>query len=382
MKRCASAFLALVGQICLASGTADAQPVVWPVAGGGNGHAYDWVPGYLPWDQAKLVASQHRYEGSQGHLATFTSQAESDFVLSNFGSLIGWIGGFQDRTAPDFAEPAGGWRWITGEPFAYTNWWTANGFPDEFQNKQQDFLRTERNFLQWDDIQNDSGGGINGYFIEYPDPMPTTGPPLPVVRDISTGYDNDGGALIADQAMDDDYTLTSSTLYTTEARSEANLPGTFIGDDAMPGSKWILLEGAAGSNQIPAGDYVFAIDVDLTGFDAAQAVIDDLVISVDNAIVEIAINGDPVFSQVPSANAGEFTFFRTIGDVGLGMFDPGLNELTFTTRNTTLGSSPAGLRVSGIVRAPALIPEPGVTAPTLFMAWWLLGRRRGQAWRP
>lgn len=33
-----------------------------------------------------------------------------------------WIGGFQDTTAPDYAEPLGGWRWSTNTPFNYTGW--------------------------------------------------------------------------------------------------------------------------------------------------------------------------------------------------------------------------------------------------------------------
>ena len=30
-----------------------------------------------------------------------------------------WVGGFQPAGSP---EPAGGWQWVTGEPFSYANW--------------------------------------------------------------------------------------------------------------------------------------------------------------------------------------------------------------------------------------------------------------------
>jgi hypothetical protein len=33
-----------------------------------------------------------------------------------------WIGGFQNLASPSYSEPAGGWEWVTGEPWVYTNW--------------------------------------------------------------------------------------------------------------------------------------------------------------------------------------------------------------------------------------------------------------------
>ena len=32
----------------------------------------------------------------------------------------GWLGAYQVRTAADYTEPAGGWKWVTGEPFAFS----------------------------------------------------------------------------------------------------------------------------------------------------------------------------------------------------------------------------------------------------------------------
>ena len=40
-----------------------------------------------------------------------------------------WLGGFQDLTSPNYSEPSGGWTWVTGEPWSYTNW-----FPGEPNN--------------------------------------------------------------------------------------------------------------------------------------------------------------------------------------------------------------------------------------------------------
>jgi hypothetical protein len=42
--------------------------------------------------------------------------------LWNSGQWDGpWIGGYQDSNA---SEPEGGWNWVTGEPWIYTNWQT------------------------------------------------------------------------------------------------------------------------------------------------------------------------------------------------------------------------------------------------------------------
>ena len=109
---------------------------VWPVDEGGNGHAYQAlaVPMLIPWTMADAAATS-----AGGYLATITSQQENDFVYGLisgdgdgfFAPMMGnhygpWIGGYQLPGAP---EPAGGWVWVTGEPFEYTAW--AVGEPSQ-----------------------------------------------------------------------------------------------------------------------------------------------------------------------------------------------------------------------------------------------------------
>lgn len=177
-KRAPARFGFLLALITLAAPLRSA-PVQWPTSQGGNGHYYDWVPGTLSWTDAKNAAASSTFGGVHGYLATITTQSENDFFASQFSqtsgqTLIGWLGGFQDRTAPDYSEPAGGWRWVTGEPWSYTSWWTAKGLPDDFGG-HQDFLRTQPvgSTVYWDDIQENPGsGGVAGYFVEYPVPEP------------------------------------------------------------------------------------------------------------------------------------------------------------------------------------------------------------------
>ena len=40
-----------------------------------------------------------------------------------------WIGGFQDTTAAEYAEPDGGWSWVSEEPFEEEAWYP--GKPDD-----------------------------------------------------------------------------------------------------------------------------------------------------------------------------------------------------------------------------------------------------------
>lgn len=101
----------------------------------GTTHWYDVVtlgPG-ADWTEAL-----HQAHALGGYLATITSTEEAEFVFaliddpalwtqsSASAPLIGpWIGAVQSASGP---EPAGGWRWASAEPFAFTVW--APGQPD------------------------------------------------------------------------------------------------------------------------------------------------------------------------------------------------------------------------------------------------------------
>ncbi|MCX6834361.1 MAG: lectin-like protein, partial [candidate division Zixibacteria bacterium] len=93
----------------------------WKVSDGGNGHWYALLPDGMPWVQARDLAGQFNQNGTFGHLATITSEAENLFIADNIVSRIPapddrvdpvWLGGYDDSA----------WVWITGEPFSYTNW--------------------------------------------------------------------------------------------------------------------------------------------------------------------------------------------------------------------------------------------------------------------
>jgi hypothetical protein len=108
-----------------------------------NGSWYEFVPAPngISWTDAKLAA-----EAAGGHLATVTSPAENDFIVTRFPQAFtsgAWLGGDQ----PDGTiGPANDWRWVTGEPWNYANWapgepndwmgWGANWGLPEFDGKE------------------------------------------------------------------------------------------------------------------------------------------------------------------------------------------------------------------------------------------------------
>jgi len=77
-------------------------------------HRYLFIPKMMPWEDAKIYA-----ESIGGHLVTIANEAENLFVY-DFAHKNGcydstWIG------LSDAAQE-GVWKWVTGEPLEYTNW--------------------------------------------------------------------------------------------------------------------------------------------------------------------------------------------------------------------------------------------------------------------
>ena len=109
--------LALAGMV-LTAGSAEAVILQWSIADGGNDHSYELVEDSLNWNDARDAAAARTHLGSAGHLVTLTSAEENQFLVDHFTLNHHWIGAFQfDK----LAEPAGHWRWVTDEPFVYTN---------------------------------------------------------------------------------------------------------------------------------------------------------------------------------------------------------------------------------------------------------------------
>jgi hypothetical protein len=119
-----------LGETCVVS----SYPVQWRVEDGGNGHWYDQQTWIGPKSIVDISASYVALIGA--HAVTLTSASENEFVFravhsrTSDATHAGYsiLGGYQDVGASDYSEPAGGWRWVTGEPMTYLNW--GPGFPD------------------------------------------------------------------------------------------------------------------------------------------------------------------------------------------------------------------------------------------------------------
>ena len=101
------------------------QAVQWKVSDGGNGHWYlVSAPENRTWQSWHDLVTAFG-----GHLATVTSAAERDFIQPSVRNMIplnrgAVLGARQDRNDPTWSEPSGGWQWVTGEPWSWTNWTT------------------------------------------------------------------------------------------------------------------------------------------------------------------------------------------------------------------------------------------------------------------
>lgn len=161
-----------------------------PILNPDNGHYYERVDRDrltgCTWAVAKAEAEALSHLGVAGHLATVTSQEERDFILDNLGTydelIHHWLGGYQYVQTD---EPAGGWGWVTGEPWVYTDWkqdgnpdndWGSHGYfggePDGSDEEAVCLWDDPNNEALWNDA--DEFGEVKGYIVEYPVPEPAT----------------------------------------------------------------------------------------------------------------------------------------------------------------------------------------------------------------
>ena len=140
---------------------------------GGNGHCYEAVlvgEVGITWSDAQAASIARG-----GYLTTITSAEENSFVFSlvsgdsrfwtlRLGDGIGpWLGGLQPAGSQ---EPSGGWEWLTGEAFNYTNW--SPGEPNNHGGGPEDRLQFFGQGSLIGSAWNDFPGGIavTGYIVE------------------------------------------------------------------------------------------------------------------------------------------------------------------------------------------------------------------------
>ena len=178
-----------------------AAPVQWRVEDGGNDHWYDVIHFSGTWDEANAHAQTQHLDGMQGYLATLTSAEENDYVWTNFPYNSYFLGGYQTETT---SEPAGNWAWVTGEPWAYTNWHPNEpdngvGYPGgpEDHLEFKDITTTG----EWNDISNTQVR--EGYIVEFEEPADADGDGIPDSVDNCPTVPNPSQADIDDNGVGD-----------------------------------------------------------------------------------------------------------------------------------------------------------------------------------
>ena len=182
-------FFALGLFLLVQSQNAQAAVQEWAIADGGNGHFYDFIrksnnwENSITWQNAFSEANGLNYMGQAGYLATITSANENVFLSTGFSvpeeSQFAWIGGYQ---SDNLAQPVGPWKWVTAEPWGYTNWGgiEPNGGTD---NEYYAMYNIGTSFYGiasdlWADASNAPSryDPVVGYFVEFNSPTVTPEP--------------------------------------------------------------------------------------------------------------------------------------------------------------------------------------------------------------
>ena len=172
---------------------------------GSNGHYYTYVNAGSPltFTEAKVRAAQMLppAAGFSTHLVTITSSTEESEVANLvpptgysewFGSGMGpWIGAYQRNSSSAFSEPTGGWGWITGEPFNFTQWRSGEPNNDQGIEDSAHLIKytANSNVVEWNDLPNAvSPIAITGFVVEA-SPRSELTAHRPFFEDFNSGFD-------------------------------------------------------------------------------------------------------------------------------------------------------------------------------------------------
>lgn len=145
---------------------AQAAPIQWTIAAGGNDHWYEMVTGLpqITWSDASNTA-----QSRGGYLATITSRAEQAYVVTAFRNLgtNPWIDGSD-------AAAEGVWQWTSGPEAGtqITEFYWYSGEPNNYGNEDHLHMLLGTHDLNgaWNDLNAAnlySGMAADGYIVEY-----------------------------------------------------------------------------------------------------------------------------------------------------------------------------------------------------------------------
>ncbi len=266
--------------------------VQWEISEGGNGHFYEAVLAPTTWSEAELAARERG-----GHLATISSAAENDFVFELVDSPEFWTGfggGFCCSWGPWLGgrREGNGFRWITDEPFSYSNW--LPGEPNNssgVENSLHFFADTTGSRAPtWNDFFDLPAWRLNGYVVEFESPA--------VINVVTHGFNPTGRRwedfredfqIIGDEleSLPEDGTLLDSGVrsHVTEWESAVgwhqaivSMVGGILSSPTSPAMSSMLSDITASSMELAGGvahtaarDVVRALETDLLKEDIAES---------------------------------------------------------------------------------------------------------------
>jgi hypothetical protein len=206
-----------------------------------------------------------------------------------------------------------------------------------------------------------------------------------LVFNASSGIDNATGARLGNTVADPEWTVGTGGAGTAFAGqtlvAKTDLPPTYIPDADSTLSRWISINSGIGiqSTSVPMGTYNFQVTFNMTGFDAATALIPASRSAADDQLAAIRVNGTTVFTRVAPQDTGQENWFTLPANLGAGAFTAGTNTITFQLDNIPPSNTPLALRFEGNVAANP-IPEPaGLGLAAAAAAVLLAIRRRRQS---
>lgn len=175
----------MLAATALVSTNAEAAPVLWSLASGGNGHYYEALYDYGSFDSDRAVALSSTFMGMKGYLATITSAAENAFIYNNVSSAEAFIGGSDE-------EQEGTWKWVDGPEaggvfystsgapldYTYNNWNSGEPNNGSVRPPENALITNTGGPGGWNDGKNAERLGI-GYIVEYGTSVPSGAVPEP-----------------------------------------------------------------------------------------------------------------------------------------------------------------------------------------------------------
>ncbi|MCP4742897.1 MAG: hypothetical protein GY871_11840, partial [Actinomycetales bacterium] len=227
--------------------------IVWSTDQGGEGQLYAQVVFSVgvTWAEARAFAV-----GLGGDLASIATNGEAAVIkpyLLGQDVFRGWIGLYQDVSAPDFAEPAGGWRWSDGTPLVYTDWLDGEPSNQSLSGLAEDFGMIagagNQPPLGW----NDKAGRLPTALIEWSDDCDGNGV-IDRIEVLNGGDCNGNGQLDACDVLSGESLDVNQNLVPDECEDtlEFDVPGSFATiaaaiDAALDGS--VITLGAGTYNE-------------------------------------------------------------------------------------------------------------------------------------